>query len=69
MSDKNGESLASFNNISGDTHLIPNIEEIGFGVAEILDKIETTTLDDLVFNIIDLKNSKLLKIEVEGMEP
>lgn len=69
VSNKNGEAEAIFNNISGDTHLVQNLEKIEIGAIENFSKIRTTTLDNLVLNKIKLKNVKLLKIEVEGMEP
>jgi FkbM family methyltransferase len=59
----------SFDNDSGDTHLIHISEVTGISPTEILSKLRTTTLDDLVLDKIGSKSIKLLKIEVEGMEP
>jgi FkbM family methyltransferase len=58
-----------FDNKSGDTHIIHDLESTGISDAEILSKIQVTTLDDLILDIIGLKSIKLLKVEVEGMEP
>ena len=60
---------ASFDNFSGDTHLIHISEVTGVSPTEILSKVQVTTLDDLIFDKIGSKSIKLLKIEVEGMEP
>ena len=59
----------SYDNDSGDTHLIHNLEVIGISNTEIISKVRVTTLDDLILDKIGLKNIKFLKIEVEGMEP
>lgn len=68
VSNQNGIAKAIFNNISGDTHLIQNLENRNWSDLESF-KIRTSTLDNLLLNKIRLKNVKLLKIEVEGMEP
>ena len=59
----------SFENGSGDTHMIHDLEATGISATEILGKIQVTTLDDLILDIVGLKSIKLLKVEVEGMEP
>lgn len=64
LGDRNGYLHASYNNNSGDTHIVtPDHKDVSSKVL-----VKLYALDDLLSNV-DIESVKLLKLEVEGYEP